>query len=103
MLCLLFQMYSGDYSFLFYRISVDVEYSCNILAHALVKKMHYQKPDDQTISLRWQGEEPRLFVSKGVRFYCESVGNYVSIMCSTGNADWQCTVQGEHRKLSAFQ
>ena len=61
-----------------------------------------QKPDDQTISLGWQGEEPRFFVSKGVRFCCESVGNYVSlVMCST--EDWQCSVQGEPRKISAFQ
>ena len=43
----------------------------------------------------------KIFVSKGVRFCCESVGNYVSILCST--EDWQCTVQGGHKKISAFQ
>lgn len=42
----------------------------------------------------------KIFVSKGVRFCCEYVGNYVSMVCST--EDWQCTVQGGNKKNQCF-
>lgn len=89
LLCLFPPNYHSDYSLLFWEVvtvGLVEEFLKNFMGYIL------SSSTEQAISMGFQREEPRFFMSKGIRFYCESIGNYVSSMSAVlkpGNAHFK--------------